>query len=133
VLHNFGSILSVLFVIWQWILQDFVIIWQNTWCTLCHPAMACLPNWCFWKVLPDVEIQHNFLIIHACVHGHRKDFIQGGTSGFCRMFFSGRPKVVKFVFCHSKLRKQLFLLKIPNSYLPPAPMLVCSKTFVPHH
>ena len=33
------------------------------------------------------------------------------TSGFFLKFFYGRPKVVKLVFYHSKLRKQHFLLK----------------------
>jgi len=53
----FVNIISnILFVIWQ----DFAIVWQNTPCTVCHPAMACLPHWCCWAVLPDGEKQHNF-------------------------------------------------------------------------
>ena len=35
-LQNFDSILSILFVVWQ----DFVIVWQNIPCTVCHTAMA---------------------------------------------------------------------------------------------
>jgi len=31
-------ICNILFVPWQY----FVIIWQTTLCTVCHPAMACL-------------------------------------------------------------------------------------------
>jgi len=67
-LQNLGSILSTLFVIWQ----DFVIVWQNLPCSVCHTAMACLPHWCCWTVLP------NGVILHACVNGHRKDFFQVG-------------------------------------------------------
>jgi len=33
-------ICNILFVIWQY----FVIVWQNTSCTVCHPAMACLSH-----------------------------------------------------------------------------------------
>jgi len=44
----------MLFVIWQWILHDFVIVWQKkTPWTVCHPDMDCLPHWCCWTVLPD--------------------------------------------------------------------------------
>ena len=63
-LQNFNSSLSTLFVIWQ----DFVIVWQNIPCSVCHTAMACLPHWWCWTVLPDGAI------LHACVHGHRKEF-----------------------------------------------------------
>jgi len=35
-LQNFGSILSILFVIWQY----FVTVGQNIPCTVCHTAMA---------------------------------------------------------------------------------------------
>jgi len=78
-LQNFVNIL----VNWQWIWQDYVIVWQITPCTVCHPPMACLPHWCCWTVLPDGAIQqHNFLqngvILHACVHERRKNFFQGG-------------------------------------------------------
>jgi len=70
-------------------------------------------------VLPDGVIQHNFLqnsvILHACVHGRRKEFFLGEPLGFFQKFFYGRPKVVKFAFYHSKLRKQRFLLKFANS------------------
>jgi len=39
-LQRFVSSLSVLFVIWQWIWQDFVIVWQNTPRTVCHLRLA---------------------------------------------------------------------------------------------
>ena len=53
----------------------------------------------------------------------------GGTSGFFQKFFYGRPKVVKFVFYHSKLRKQHFLLKFSNSCpYSHTHMLVCRKS-----
>jgi len=64
-------------------LAEFRNFWQNTPCTVCHPAMACfIPHWCCWTVLPDGVIQHIFyksgVTWHACVHGRRKDFFQGG-------------------------------------------------------
>jgi len=38
--------------------------------------------------------------------GVGRNFSRGrSTSGFFKKFFYGRSKVVKFVFCHSKLRK----------------------------
>jgi len=43
-------------------------------------------------------------------------FFQGkATSGFFQRFLWGVPKVVKFVFSHSKFRKQLILLKFSKS------------------
>jgi len=43
----FVNIISnISFVIWQ----DFVIVWQNKPCTVCHPTVACLPHWCCWTV-----------------------------------------------------------------------------------
>ena len=47
---------NILFVIWK----DFVIVWQNTPCTVYHPAMTCLPHWRCWTLLPDGEIQQIF-------------------------------------------------------------------------
>jgi len=54
VLQNFGSNLSVLFVILNIIcnfevnLAGFRNVLQNTPYPVCHPAMACLPHWCCW-------------------------------------------------------------------------------------
>ena len=62
----------------------------------------------------------------GCQHGRRKDFFRGGGSrGFYQNFFQGWPKVVKFVFYHSKLKKQPFLLIISNfrGAGPPLPPL----------
>jgi len=42
-------------------------------------------------------------------HGRRKDFFQGGQEWIFPKFFPGEPKVVKFVFYPSKLKKQPFL------------------------
>jgi len=52
----------------------------------------------------------NSATLHVCVHGHRKDFFHGGALVSFSIGFSsvGGPKVVKFVFYHSKLRKQPF-------------------------
>jgi len=36
--QNFNTIFSILFVNWK----DFAIVWQNTSCKVCHPAVACL-------------------------------------------------------------------------------------------
>jgi len=62
-------------------------------------------------------------------HGRCKDFFQsGGTRGY----FQGGPKVFKFDFSHSKLRKQPFLLKkfeIQGARLPdpfPTPMFTAA-------
>jgi len=49
-------------------------------------------------------------------------FFQGATRGFFLNFSSGGPKVVKFYFSHSKLRKQPFLLKISKSRRGQAPL-----------
>jgi len=49
-------------------------------------------------------------------------FPEGGTRGFFPKNFLDVPKVVKFVFSHSKLGKQPFLLQFsrcrPSSFLP---------------
>jgi len=59
------------------------------------------------------------------LHGPRKDFFQGGpTRGFFQIFSRGRPNEVKFVFSHSKLRKQPFFaekFKIQGGPWPPLP------------
>jgi len=49
-----------------------------------------------------------------------------GHYGILPKFFYGRGNVVKFVFSHSKSRKQPFLLKISKSSgeFPPLPTLV---------
>jgi len=44
--------------------------------------------------------------------GFGRIFSKGGASGFFQMFFKCWPKVVKFVFCHSKLRKQPIFAEI---------------------
>ena len=55
-----------------------------------------------------------YLSLH--IHGHRKDFSQGGSVGvFPKFFPGGGPNVVKFVFYPSKLKKQPFLLIISKS------------------
>ena len=65
--------------------------------------------------------------------GVGRNFSAGAASVFFQKFFYGGPKVVKFGFCHSKLRKQHFLLKFSNSCPLPTPILVCKKKFVLHH
>jgi len=53
--YFFIIICNILLVIWQ----DFVIVGQNTMCTLCYPAMAFIPHWWCWTVLPDGVTQHS--------------------------------------------------------------------------
>jgi len=61
--------------------------------------------------------------------GAGRNFSRGGTSGFFQKFFCRGPKVVKFAFYHSKLRKQRFLLKFSNSFpSSDTHMLVCRKS-----
>ena len=61
------------------------------------------------------------------VHGRRKNFSKEAASGiFQKFFYWGCPKVVKFAFYHTKLRKQPFLLKFSNS-CPPSDTHACVK------
>ena len=50
----------------------------------------------------------NGVILHACVHGRRKDLSRGALVDFSASFCRRGLKVVKFVFCHSKRRKRFF-------------------------
>jgi len=99
-LQNFGSIICNLAVN----LAGFRDVGQNTPCPVCHPAMACLPYWCCWTMVPDGVIQHNFykngVILHACAicAWGWKDFFQVGVLVDFSKSFLGGPKVVKFVF-----------------------------------
>jgi len=58
-----------------------------------------------------------------CSHGRRKDFFQGGVARvFFQIFSKGGPKVSKFDFSPSKLRKQPFFagdFKIQGAKAPP--------------
>jgi len=97
-------------------------VWQNTPCIVCHPAVACLPHWCCWTLLPGGVIQHNFykngVIWHACVHGRRKDFIQGGTSRFFQKFLQRGAKSGEICFLPLETRKTEFFAEI-FKFLPP--------------
>ena len=98
-------------------LTGFVIVWQNTPCTVCYLAMDCLPHWCCWTMLPDGVIQHNFsqkwCHLHACVHGRRKEFFQGGaTSRFFQKFFYGAAKNGEIWFLPLEITKTAFLADI---------------------
>jgi len=77
--------------------------------------MDCLPHWCCSTVLADGVIQQFFAKIVSfymllCM-GVGRNFSRGPLVDFSNKFFYGGPKMVKFVFYHSKLRKQHFLLK----------------------
>jgi len=55
-------------------------------------------------------------------HGRSEDFFQGRPLGIFPKFFQGGPKVVKFVFYQSKLKKQPFfseIFKIQGEPRPP--------------
>jgi len=73
-------------------------------------------------VLPDAEINtifyKNGVLLHACVYGRLKDFFQGEQLVDFSKSFSRGGKVLKFVFYHSKLRKQPFFAEI-FKFLPP--------------
>jgi len=59
---------------------------------------------------------HRFSTIYTETYGCRKDFFQGGAVGdFLKIFSKGGPKVVKFGFYPSKLKKQPFLQIISKS------------------
>ena len=99
--------------------------------------MACLPR-CCWAVLPDGVIQHIFyiygVILNACVHGRRKLFIQGSTSGFFQKFSLGGIKSGEFCFLPLKTKRTGFFAEI-YKFLHPFRhrCLFCRKQFVPHH
>jgi len=72
--------------------KDIVIVWQNTPCTVCCPAMDCLPHWCCWTVLPDRVIQYTFLqkwcnFTLLCAWASEGIFPRGDTSGATRKCF----------------------------------------------
>jgi len=55
-------------------------------------------------------------------HGRRKDFFRGGLQWDFSKIFPGVQTVVKFVFSHSKLRKQPLLnFQNPGWARPPVP------------
>ena len=82
--------------------------------------MACLSHWCCWRVWPDGVIQRNFVqnLCHftcLCAWASEGFFPGVALVDFSKSFSEGRRKVVKFVFYHSKLKKQLFVLKFSKS------------------
>ena len=65
------------------------------------------------------------MVVQEPMHGRRKDFSRGATRVFFQNFSRG-PKVVKFVFSHSKSRKHRFfaeIFKIQRRSLAPLPPL----------
>jgi len=61
---------------------------------------------CCQMVKYNTIFYKNGVILHACVHGRWKDFSKEATGRyFQKFFYGGGPKVVKFAFCRSKLRK----------------------------
>ena len=73
-------------------LTGFRNVWQNTPCTVCRPATACLPHWCCWIVLPDGATQHNFLQCNfacLCAWTSEGSFPGGALVDFSKSFFRG--------------------------------------------
>jgi len=60
-------------------------------------------------------------------------FTRGVPVDFSKRFSRDWPKVVKFGFHRSKLRKQPVLMTFQIPAPIPTPKLVCRKKFVPHH
>jgi len=57
-----------------------------------------------------------------------EEFFAGGLLGDFSKKFLGGPKVVKYVFAHTKLRKQSFLLKFSKSRRGKGPSCPLSDT-----
>ena len=111
----FGRILRAQSVTLLWIVYSFTAL-----VLLNSVARCCNTTQFFTKMV-------SFYML-VCM-GVGKNFFRGTTSGFFQTFFYGRPKVVKFGFYHSKLRKQHFLLKLSNSWhSSDTHMLVCRKS-----
>jgi len=89
-------ICNILFEIWQ----DFVIVWQNTPCTVCYPAMACFTALVLLNSVASLQKWYNTIfykngaIFHASVHGRRKDFSRRTLVDFSKRFSMGGAKVV---------------------------------------
>jgi len=102
-------------------LSGFRNVWPITPCPVCCPAMACLPHWCCWTVLPDGVIQRSFykngVILHACVHGRRKDFFRGSLVDFSKSF-SRRGQSGKICFLPLETKKTVFFAEL-FKFLPP--------------
>ena len=137
-LQNFGSILSILFLTYY--LQLAVnsagfrnCLAQYTVHSLspCYGLLTALvllnsvARWCITTQFFTKMV--SFCMVVCMVVG--KNFSKRATSGFFQKLFCGKPKVVKFVFYHSKIRKHDFLLKVSN-YCPSSDthMLVCRKS-----
>jgi len=78
-------------------LAEFRNVCQNTPCTVCHPAMACLAHWCCETVLADGVRQHNVLqkwcnFTRLCAQGSEGFFPRGAQVDFSRSFSRGRQK-----------------------------------------
>jgi len=62
-------------------LAGFRNVWQNTPCTVCHPAITCFALVPLNSVARLYTTTRFFtktgVILHACVDGRRKDFFQG--------------------------------------------------------
>jgi len=132
-LHNFGSILSILFVCNLAGFLNCLAEYTVHSLSPCYDLLNALvllnsvTRWC------NITQFFNGAFLHACVHGRRKfSFPEGSTSEFFQVVIGG-PAVVRFVFYHSKLREQPFLLKFQIPAPLPRPMPVCRKRFVPHH
>jgi len=104
---------------------EYVMPWvsKNVWCQVHFQSENASKNKSsmfahanYWIIRPSRDPAYD------CGHGRRKDFFQeGATRGFSKYFPRG-SKVVKFVFSHSKLRKQpLFAKKFKIQGVPTPP------------
>ena len=75
--------------------------------------------WQWENHMPQLKIKMLAGVFRDHVHGRRKDFFrEGPLADFYKNFSKEWPKVVKFVFSHSKRRKQSSLPKFSKSSPP---------------
>jgi len=111
-LQNFGSILSILFLPYCNLagFRNYLAEYNVHSLSPCYGLLTAfvllnsIARWCNTTQLFTKMVSFYMLV---CM-GVERNFSRGATSGFLQKFFHGEPKVVKFVFCHSKLRKQHF-------------------------
>jgi len=88
-------------------------------------------------VLQDSVIQHNFsqkgVILHACMHGRRKEVFQGGPLVDFSKRFSTGAKSCEICFLPLEIKKTAFFAEISNSCPTRHPYACVQETFVPHH
>ena len=120
-LRNFNSVLSVFLQYINCNLTGFIIVWQNTPCTVCRRAVDCSPRWRCWTVLPDGAMRRNVFqkwcnLAGLCAWTSEGSFPEGHMRIFPRIILGG-PKRWNLCFA-IRTKKQPLLLKFSNSCLP---------------